>query len=149
MNEEILEFSEKIKNIISGDGMCYFYHVTEKGNGKDILNYGLLLSENRLFSTTLPIDEEFKKSPIEFLNNEIGGSKLRKQDEVIIIGCSIDETNNLIQENYYHNENWNQEEEDKYIIPKEYIIGYIDVSEKKFIDNEDYIYYEDYYNYYK
>lgn len=143
MNEQELEFIYTIKNKLSADGMRYFYHITDIKNCDSILENGLLMAEKRLSSTTIPIDEEFINNPIKYINEEKSDNRYRVKTGMVLIGCPEEDVEFLVQSNYTNSENWNEEFSAEYIILNDYIVGYIDMNKQQFIDNENYLYYED------
>lgn len=137
---DFLEFDLLFKELLLDVDMAYFYHVTSKGVSEHILEEGLLLAENRLSSTTVPITNDYKNEPLNYLLEDIGGTSLRPQEEIVIIGCPKEIVNDLIQENYNVDSNWIQDFPSPYVISNEFILGYLNLEEEMFILNETYLY---------
>ena len=113
------------------DNMKYFYHITEQGSGDKILEEGLLMADKHLWSTTIEITPEMIKDPYNFIKEE-RGNNIRNTDEMDIIGCEKEDIDYLVTKNDFYG--WNQEEDANYIIPRDFIVGYIDMRS----DDEDY-----------
>ncbi len=113
------------------DNMKYFYHITEQGSGDKILEEGLLMADKHLWSTTIEITPEMIKDPYNFIKGE-RGNNIRNTDEMNIIGCEKEDIDYLVTKNDFYG--WNQEEDANYIIPRDFIMGYIDMRS----DDEDY-----------
>lgn len=115
------------------DNKDYFYHITKSGIGEYIFEEGLLMAESKLITTTVKITKEMIKDIDEFINREKGQAENRFdfREEMVIIGCDKEDTENLVDRNYYISKHWEAEEQPKYCIPSEYIIGYINM-----IDND-------------
>ena len=113
------------------DNMKYFYHITEQGSGDKILEEGLLMADKHLWSTTIEITPEMIKDPYNFIKGE-SGNNIRNTDEMVIIGCEKEEIDYLVTKNDFYG--WNQEEDANYIIPRDFIVDYIDMRS----DDEDY-----------
>ena len=113
------------------DNMKYFYHITEQGSGDKILEEGLLMADKHLWSTTIEITPEMIKDPYNFIKGE-RRNNIRNTDEMVIIGCEKEDIDYLVTKNDFYG--WNQEEDANYIIPRDFIVGYIDMRS----DDEDY-----------
>ena len=119
--------------------MAYFYHITGHGVGNIILEKGLMLSENRLTSTTVRITPDMIENPTEFIESE-HGQNIRKTDEMVLLGCPEESISQMIEVNNESRDSWNEDDAAEYIISSRYVIGYIDM------DTFD-IVYNDYYEY--
>ena len=88
MKEEILarnpNFENEFRELVSLDGMRYFYHVTNQ-NGDEICNDGLYLVDKRLDSTTIEIPQEFIDDPINYCLQE-NGENYRKNPNIVLLG---------------------------------------------------------------
>lgn len=104
--------------------MSYFYHITGAGNGEKINEEGLLMADPHLWSTTIEITPEMITNPHKFVSEE-KGNNLRQTDEMVLIGCPKEDVEYLVAPN--ESLSWNAEEKADYIIPRDYIIGYIDM----------------------
>lgn len=139
MKEEILlrnpSFENVFRELISLDDMRYFYHVTNQ-NADDICNEGLYLVENRLDSTTIEIPQEFIDDPINYCLQE-NGNNYRKNPNIVLLGIPQDEVDYAIENNYEKPKSWNKDEQPLYVIPANYIIGYIN-NDFEIVINEQY-----------
>lgn len=117
----------------------YFYHVTEKGIGEKILENGLLMADSHYWSTIIELTPEMIVDPYKFLADE-HGHNIRKTEEMILIGCDKEDVNYLVTKNTFNTNNWNFEENPNYVILKDFIIGYIDLTDMEYplILNPDY-----------
>lgn len=104
--------------------MSYFYHITGAGNGEKINEEGLLMADPHLWSTTIEITPEMITDPHKFVSEE-KGNNLRQTDEMVLIGCPKEDVEYLVAPN--ESLSWNAEEKADYVIPHDYIIGYIDM----------------------
>ena len=142
MKEEILlrnpEFENDFRELVSGEEMKYYYHVTSI-NPDHILEEGLYLSEDKLTSTTIEIPEEFVISPIEYCLGE-KGTEYRKNPKIILLGIPEDELDQAVLPNGEVASEWTQEEYPNYVIPTRYVIGYIDTDDFEIVLNEAYEY---------
>ncbi|MBQ7140338.1 MAG: hypothetical protein IJO32_02410 [Bacilli bacterium] len=143
-----LEFIYEFKNKVADEGMTYLYHVTDIRKCDSILENGLLMKEDKIYSTTIPINNEIISDPIGFIEEELNNNSVRIKNGIIIIGCPKEELENLVEDNYNEIESWNEDFKANYVIPSEYIIGYINMNSKEFVDNENYAYFDDYYKEY-
>ena len=104
------------------------------------------MEEKELRSTTIEIKSEMIKDVKNFILNE-RGNNVRKTDEMVIISCPKEEVNYLVKNNNYISSNWENDKTPEYIIPSEYIMGYIDMRESEenftFTANENY-YFDEY-----
>ena len=59
---------------------------------------------------------------------------------MILIGCDKEDVNYLVTKNTFNTNNWNFEENPNYVILKDFIIGYIDLTDMEYplILNPDY-----------
>ncbi len=146
MKEEILlknpNFEDEFRELVSLDGMRYFYHVTNQDADK-ICNEGLYLVENRLDSTTIEIPQEFINDPINYCLQE-NGENYRKNPNIILLGIPEEDVKYAVVKNYNKPKGWNQDELPLYVIPTNYIIGYIDTN-FNIITNEQYDFLNEHY----
>ena len=146
MKEEILlknpNFENVFRELIDLDGMKYFYHVTNQ-DGDEICNDGLYLTENRLSSTTIEIPQEFIEDPINYCLQE-NGENYRKNPNIVLLGIPEEDLKCAIIKNYNKPKSWNKEEFPLYVIPPNYIIGYIN-NNFEIIINEQYEFINEYY----
>ena len=112
MKEEILlrnpNFEDEFRELVSLDGMRYFYHVTNQ-DGDEICNEGLYLVENRLDSTTIEIPQEFIDDPINYCLQE-NGENYRKNPNIVLLGIPEEDVKYAIVKNYNKPKNWSQDE---------------------------------------
>lgn len=146
MKEEILarnpNFEDEFRELVSLDGMRYFYHVTNQ-NGDEICNDGLYLVDKRLDSTTIEIPQEFIDDPINYCLQE-NGENYRKNPNIILLGIPEEDVKYAIVKNYDKPKNWNQDEPPLYVIPANYVIGYIS-NNFEIITNEQYEFLNEHY----
>lgn len=137
-------FNEEVKSILDfSDDMAYFYHITGHGIGNIILEEGLMLSENRLTSTTVRITPDMIEDPIEFVESE-HGNNIRKTDEMVLLGCPEEFINQMIEVNNEVRDAWNEDDDAEFIISPRYVIGYIDMDTFEITYNENYEYSDGY-----
>lgn len=134
---------EKFDEITSLEDIKYFYHVTNMDPSK-ICAQGLFLVENRLSSTTIEVPQEFKDNPVEYCTQE-RGNNYRKDPSIIILGIPEENVEYAVVKNYEEPIEWNGEEFPNYVIPSEYIIGYINTNDFDFTLNENYAYANEFY----
>jgi len=149
---------ELIEVLNDYDDIDFFYHETCKGNGKKIMNNGLMIDGNNIIgtddillttATPLPKDlignvDEFK----EFLTSEKSGISTRPIRDVseFVIICKpkynitfhnnpyiVEAYNNYYDENYYEG-----------IVYPQYILGAIDLETLLFTPNKNCTYYDDF-----
>lgn len=113
----------------------YYYHITGKGYGTDIIENGLYLEECDLKTTTIELPQEFINNPEEYCSSEFVNS-IVKRNEMVIIGSTKEEGNNIIIET---EPKWIGDQELKYLIRSENILGYIDLETLDITYNQDYI----------
>jgi len=113
----------------------YYYHITGKGYGDEIIENGLYLEECDLKTTTIKLPQEFINNPEEYCSSEFVNS-IVKRNEMVIIGSPKEEGNNIIIET---DSKWIGDQELKYLIRSENILGYIDLETLDIIYNQDYI----------
>ncbi len=112
------------------ENMAYFYHITGAGNGELISEDGLFMKEHDLRTTTIRISADMLLDSDAFIKSE-KGYNLRDASEMVIIGCYKDDVDDLVQINSDDNSIvWTDESSSVYVIPSEFIIGYIDMKER-------------------
>ena len=116
---------EELMNSLDFENNRYFYHVTGKGFADEILEEGLYIEDKRLDSTTIEIPKEMIEDPIKYCQDEYTDGLVKRQ-EMIIIGCEKGEENYLIMKSDISK--WIGDQKLEYIIPSEYILGYIDLN---------------------
>ena len=89
---------ELIENLNVED-MDYYYHITSKGFGADIIESGLYMEEKDLKSTTIKLNEDFFNNPEEYCKSEYKNGHVKRQ-EMVLISCYKGEEYNLINEVY-------------------------------------------------
>ena len=109
------------------DNMKYYYHITAAGIGEKICSEGLLMADRHLWSTTIEITKDMLDDIEKFLLDE-RGNHLRAADEMVILGCNIEDENYMVRENQ-EQKSWNEEQMAPYIIENENILGYIDLQD--------------------
>lgn len=106
------------------ENMAYFFHITGAGNGSGIIKDGLYLADNKIWSTANELTPDLLTNINLFIKNR-GNQVVSKNDEMVIIGCLKEELPYILQkiDTFYGNPY-------QYVIPSEYIIGYIDIKGK-------------------
>lgn len=144
MNEE--EFNDRFNELTNLEDIIYYYHITNE-NVENILENGLYMVEDKIYTTAIEIDNDFKSNPLEYAEKEITHShahSYRENAKIVIIGIDKDNKSNLIQDYVENNIDWSNDNKANYYIPSNYIIGYIDVINKDIIVNDNYEYIEEY-----
>lgn len=113
------------------DENVYFYHITEKGVGEKIINNGLLMVDSHFWSTIIQITPDMLENPYDFLKNE-KGNNIRGTEEMVIISCDKEDVKYLVKKNKSQNFDWNLEDDPEYIILKDNIVGYIDLTDLEY-----------------
>ena len=127
----------------------YFYHMTGKDNAERIMDEGLLVNgnnildtDNILFTTSVPIDEELLEDFDSILQDEMGHTYGRDTDACVIIGAPKMYDKQIVKE-------YNADFEGEFyegIIDYNMIMGFFDLS-GLFHANESYEYgTEEFYN---
>ena len=126
---------ELIENL-NLEEMNYYYHITSKGYGREILENGLYLEENDLSSTTIKLPDEFLDNPEEYCKSEYTNGLVKRQ-EMVIIGCNKGNEDYLIEQvdmpMFIGDQRLN------YLIRSENILGYIDLETLNMIYNFEYM----------
>ena len=126
---------EELLENLNLEEMCYYYHITSKGFGMDIIENGLYMEENDLSSTTIKLPVEFIKNSEEYCKKEYKNSHIKRQ-EMVLIGCYKDEENNLIERTDIAK--FCGDKKLSYLIRSENILGYIDLETLNVIYNPEY-----------
>ena len=128
---------EELIHNLDFEEINYYYHITSKGFGMDIINNGLYLEENDLRSTTIKLSKEFLENPERYCKLEYVNGSVKRQ-EMVLIGCSKYDEKYLIRNTdipiYLNGNKMN------YLIRSENILGYIDLETLNFIYNVEYIF---------
>lgn len=131
-----------LKQLVDLDHYDYFYHMTSEENAENICDEGLLVNGNNIlntnnviYTTAVPIDDELLKEFDYILEDEMGKTEVRSTDACVIIGAPK-EYNREIVEDYddYHNGDYYEG-----IVNNSMIMGYFDLR-KEFHPNENYNY---------
>lgn len=139
---EISEFIEKL----DFDEFDYFYHETSRGTSEEVMEEGLLVdgtnildTDNILFTTALPLTRELvsdSESFKKFLEEEKSVGGFRDVSEMVILGAPKDYHKRLVSPfDDYKDGNYYQG-----IVESHLVLGYIDLSSKRFTVNENYEY---------
>lgn len=115
----------------------YFYHITGKGVGIEIMEFGLGMSDPNYYSTMIEITEDDLKDPVSFLTREYKKG-LMPREEMVIIGVPLELGDNFIRENEEEIPDWNSSDEAKYMVPNDLVMGYFDLETLDFLDNYNY-----------
>lgn len=131
-----MELEELIFNL-DFENNRYFYHITGKGFGDEIIEEGLFLEDRDLKSTTIELPKEMINDPISYCESEYADSLVKRQ-EMIIIGCEKSEVSCIVEKSSIPK--WVGDQKLEYIVPNDYILGYIDLKTLEVIYNEEYQY---------
>lgn len=115
----------------------YFYHITGKGFGDEIIEEGLFLENEDLRSTTIELPEEMINDPITYCESEYIDALVKRQ-EMVIIGCAKSEVSYVVEKSSIPK--WIGDQKLEYVIPNGYILGYIDLKTLEVTYNEEYQY---------
>ena len=115
----------------------YFYHITGKGFGDEIIEEGLFLENEDLRSTTIELPEEMINDPITYCESEYIDALVNRQ-EMVIIGCAKSEVSYVVEKSSIPK--WIGDQKLEYVIPNGYILGYIDLKTLEVTYNEEYQY---------
>ena len=126
---------QELMNSLDFENNSYFYHITGKGFGNDIINDGLYLENDDIRSTTIRIPQEMIDNPEDYCKKEYNNGIIKRQ-EMVLIGCDKDEEDYLIT----NADTWIGSDKFKYVIPNDYILGYIDLEDLTVTYNEYYKY---------
>ena len=129
-------FVDTFNELTSLDDVRYLYHVTNVDPNL-ILEEGLFLQENDIFTTTIEIPKEFFNDPIQYCLDE-RGKEYRENPYIVLLGIPIEHFNTCVVKNYKEPSIWDKEQLPKFIIPSEYILGYIDTNNFNITINENY-----------
>lgn len=97
------------------EDMVYFYHITGKGNGNNIMENGLFMEDSKLSSTLNQLDIKEINKINEFIIKR-GNQIAKHNDEMVIVGCYKEDVPYLVKKG-----------DNDYIILSENIIGYIEI----------------------
>ena len=131
-----------LKDLVDLNEYDYFYHMTSEENAENICEEGLLVNGNNIlgtnniiYTTAVPIDDEVLKEFDYILEDEMGNTEARPTDACVIIGAPK-EYNREVVENYddYYNGDYYEG-----IVNNSMIMGYFDLR-KEFHPNENYNY---------
>jgi len=132
------ELEELMENL-DLDNYRYFYHVTASSEGSEILEHGLFLEDNNLYSTTIELPEEMITNPVEYCQNENKG-RFSRREKMIIIQSEIDDVENLIIDS--GNLICRYDQGMKYLIPLSNILCLIDLNDLSVEYNYESAYFE-------
>lgn len=128
-----MDRSETLENILNEefdfDSNRYFYHITQKGNGRKISEDGLFLEEPRLKSTTIEITPDMMIGIGKYIESEYVPNSVMKREEMVLLGIPYDMVGYVIKESG---------EDLPYVIENEYVLGYIDLETLEYIVNPEY-----------
>ena len=137
-----------LKQLVDLENYDYFYHMTSEENAEGICEDGLFVdgtnileTNNIIYTTAVPIDEDILKNFDYILEDEMGNTDARSTDACVIIGAPK-EYNKRVVEEYkdYHDGVYYDG-----IVYNSMIMGYFDLR-KEFHPNENYIYYDEIYD---
>ena len=127
--------AELIESLDLGE-MNYYYHITSRCLGDDILENGLYLENKDLSSTTIKLSNDILENFENYCKGEYVDNLVKRQ-EMVIIGVPKDEENYLVEKAYIPKIIENQRL--NYFIKSENILGYINLKTLEVIYNLDYI----------
>ena len=130
---------ENLNDLINNldlEEFSYYYHITGKGYGDDIIEKGLYMEEDDLRTTTIAIPEEMINNPEEYCLSEYKND-IVKREEMVLIGCPKGDEGSLVKPIGY--DNWIGNRQLNYIIRSENILGYIDLKTLDVTYNPEYI----------
>ena len=136
--EEKEDFNNQFINLMNSDEIKYYYHVTER-NMEVIFNEGLEMEEQKLYTTMIPIDEEIKNNPVEFVAGERNRGINITSGSIILIGILIGDVPYAVKKNSKSSSSWNKDSNPEFILDAGYIIGSIDIDSYEIKLNENYI----------
>lgn len=125
--------TEMLENILNEefdfDSNRYFYHITQKGNGRKIAEEGLFLEEPRLQSTTIEITPEMMNGIGKYIEEEYVPNSVMKREEMVLLGIPYDMVDYVIKKSGY---------ELPYMLENEYVLGYIELDTLEYNINPEY-----------
>lgn len=130
------EFVEQFRNLTSLSDVIYYYHVTNQ-DPETILNEGLFLVGDNIYTTAIVVPEEFREDPISYAEKERGTIGYRENASIVIIAIEENKENELVKPIEYQPSNWNSDEEPNFYISPKNILGYIDTENIEFHLNDE------------
>ena len=130
---------EELQTLIDNldlEELDYYYHITSRGFGDEIISDGLYLEEPDLRTTTIKLPKELLDNPFKYCEEEFADG-VSKRKEMVMIGCFKDDGNNIIFPADISK--WSGDQELKYLIRSENILGYIDLETFNVTYNPGYI----------
>ena len=127
---------EELIESLDLEEFSYYYHITGRGYGDDIIEKGLYMEENDLRTTTIPLPDEMIENIQEYCLSEYKND-IVKREEMVLIGCPKGDESNLVHDIGY--DNWIGNQQLNYIIRSENILGYIDLKTLEVTYNPEYI----------
>lgn len=124
---EELEFI--LKESLDFDNNRYFYHITSKGIGSEIIDKGLLLEEPALNTTTIEITLDMMDGIGKYIEDEYMPKSIMRREEMVILGIPIDDIDYVIEKSNDYL---------PYIISNRYVLGFIDLKTLELYRNEEY-----------
>lgn len=131
-------FIDEFQSLFEENEISYFYHMTESGNGDSICEDGLFLAQNDILTTAIPITSDMLKDSKKFLQEE-NDHFATNRSEMVIIGCPSDCLDELIISSSENGDEY-IDVNLQYMIPLDYILGYIDMKTQEITYNEYYGY---------
>ena len=116
--------------------MNYYYHITSRGLGSDILENGLYMESKELNSTTIKLSNDILEDFENYCRSEYVDNIVKRQ-EMIIIGVPKGEEEYLFEKTDIPKITDNGRL--NFFIRSENILGYIDLETLEVIYNLDYI----------
>ena len=127
---------EELINNLDFEEMDYYYHITSKGYGNEIIENGLYMQEKSLKSTAIKITKEILDDFERYCESEYK-TGLSNRQEMVIIGCAKGDGRYLVLE--CEEPIITESGKFDYFISTENILGYIDLESLNVIYNPEYI----------
>lgn len=125
---DINELSESMESLRSDD-VVFYVHLTEMDKGDNINDNGIILEDDRLFSAVNPLDDSFFVDPNNYVNSKLGSPQTRNKDLMVVVAIINGEEDMLVRKRG-----------NMYVIPSENIIGYLNLHNNYFTNNENSLY---------
>lgn len=126
-NLEILE--DILNENFDFDSNRYFYHITSKGIGNNIMDKGLLLENPDLATTTIEITPDMMNGIGRYIEAEYVPHSVMKREEMVILGIPIEDVDYVVQRS---------DDYLPYIISNRYVLGFVDLETLELFKNAEY-----------
>lgn len=133
---ELHDFLDDTFNeVINFNDYRYFYHITGHGIGQKIIENGLLMAEKEYYTTMIEITPDMISDPQKFLQDEKGFGQMQR-DEMVIVRIPKSKGYDFTVSLGKGNLEIFESQDDIYIVPNDYILGYFDLETEEFTFNE-------------